>query len=129
MVPPGGSKTDGNQFSVLSRINESSNQVTTDTTEAHHIEFHMRASSSGQAQLSYPPTGAIPYLYDTGDLTCSGNPPEEELQVIEEIDEINDNSIEVVTKVASVSPISARQLKKEAKMLFSGSRPKGRHRA
>ena len=46
-----------------------------------------------------------------------------------EEDDAIENPQEAAITAAIASPISARQKKKEAKMLFSGSRPKGRHRS
>ena len=73
--------------------------------------------------------GLIPYVYDREakvpvndcevDSPCEGT--------LEKDDTIENFNV-VEDETASASPISARQRKREAKMLFSGSRPKSRHR-
>ena len=73
--------------------------------------------------------GLIPYVYDretnVPEDDCEGDPPCEGTL---EDDEHNANFNGVEVEIVSTSPISARHRKREAKMLFSGSRPKGRHR-
>ena len=75
--------------------------------------------------------GLIPYVYDRED---NGPLDDAEGRSLEEgsheEDDTNENPHETAVAVAAIAtPISARQKKREAKMLFSGSRPKGRHRS
>ena len=95
-----------------------------ESEEAHHLEFHIRASSSSRAQLNSPLTGSIPYVYDTGDHDYLGNPPGKESN---EVEKVNDDTKDIDVEATFVKQTSACQKKKEAKMLFSGSCPKGRH--
>ena len=68
----------------------------------------------------------IPFVFEVEDPAspqeCEGVPLEEEVENGEH------NSKEVEEEV-STSPMSSKQKKKEAKKLFSGKRPKGRHRS
>ena len=88
----------------------------------------MWESNPVQIQNSF--NGLIPYEYDREDHVpedgCLGNSQNED--TIEK-DDIIETLNEVETETAFASPISARQRKREAKMLFSGNRPKGRHRS
>ena len=122
VVSPGGPQIDDNMFSALSQVNELSEQVVTGSETANHLEVPLRASISSHANL-----GSISYIYDTKASDCSGNPTVVEFHEVEETNGESDESKEVEVEEAFVRPISARQRKKEAKMLFSGSRPKGRH--
>ena len=74
--------------------------------------------------------GLIPYVYDIEDNSplddCVRRSQEEGSH---EEDDTNEKTPEIVAVTTSASPISGSQKKKEAKMLFSGSRPKGRHQS
>ena len=71
--------------------------------------------------------GLIPYVYNCEDTVLQDdNGGESPNEAVLEQDYTSESFSD--TKVQVASPISARQRKKEAKMLFSGSRPKGRHR-
>ena len=74
--------------------------------------------------------GLIPYVYerdDDGPIDgCVGGPLKEGNH---EEDDTDEKFQEAVEAMDVSTPISARQMKKEAKLLFSGSRPKGRHRS
>ena len=90
----------------------------------------MCENRTASVQINNSFNALIPYEYDREDDVpidgCMGNSQDEGTIEKEDIIETI-NEVEIETVFAS--PISARQRKREAKMLFSGSRPKGRHRS
>ena len=106
-----------------------------DTSPSVHVEEPNHACPSRIAEgpsnilISNSFSGLIPYVYnkDGRDHLDDGTglSHDEDLDEIEEKGAVIDDYVEDVI----TSPISNRQKKKAAKILHSGSRPKGRHRA
>ena len=74
--------------------------------------------------------GLIPYVYDREDNVPCGDCMDRSMNEDNyKENATNENFHEAAIEDSFVSPTLARHKKREAKMLFSGSRPKGRHRS
>ena len=105
-------------FSTPKRVVESTHALLARTKD-NQCSIQMRNSFSG----------LIPYVYDTGDFEPPNDGSGPHLD--EDPHELGDNDEETYAKSTELisNPISGRQKKKAAKILHSGSRPKGRRRA
>ena len=88
------------------------------------------SSSSQHIKISNSFNELVPYAYDSKE----NAQPQECAEAIlaedpKDKEDITHSEVEDVVDTTHVSHISSRQRKKEAKNLFSGSRPKSRHRA
>ena len=113
--PLGGPKSVSNMFSALSRVVEETDPIDRNVVDAAHTrDFHpsnVRADSSCHPSLVPDREAACDTLDVEGD------------DIVEDFDVGYDEQLQTPE-----SSMSSRQRKKEAKMKFSGSRPKGRHR-
>ena len=119
---------DGNKFAALHLVNGIDEPASlAETLKAIPI------GPSPPCQPSYDPacsrSSPIPYVYafeaNDHQEECPRVPLDEEVQ---EIADLSNNVQEVEVEAVYPTTMSARQRKKEAKIRFSGTRPKGRHR-